>query len=167
MVVLGRIAAPFGVRGWVKIHPFADDPVAWCDMSRWWVGADGPNPEWSPRDLQGCREHGSGLVVHFAGIDDRTAADALKGRLVAAPRELLPQTGIDEYYWVDLVGLSVLNEAGARLGQVTGLIRAGAHEVLAVRDEDGQERLLPFVENVVKEVDRAGGAIRVVWERDW
>src|SRR5512147_2226541 len=129
MIVLGRIVAPYGVQGWVRIHPFADDPLAWCELPRLWLAADVPHPEWSPCDLDGCREHGGGLVVRFAGIDKRNAADRLKGMLVAAPRELLPQTGDDEYYWADLIGLGVLNEAGDPFGRVTGLIRAGTHEV--------------------------------------
>jgi 16S rRNA processing protein RimM len=167
MIVLGRIAAPFGVEGWVKVHPFADDPLAWCQMSRWWLAADAPRPNWSPWNLRGCREHGGGLIASFEGVDDRNAAEGLKGLLVAAPREVLPQTGEDEYYWADLIGLDVVNEAGDLFGRVTGLIRAGAHEVLTVRDEGGHERLLPFVETVVQEVDRASGVIRVIWQRDW
>ncbi len=168
MVVLGRVTAPFGVRGWVRIHPFADEPLAWCAMPRWWLAAESPQPDWVAFDLRDCREHSGALVASLVGIDDRAAALALKGRLVAAPREDLPVTADDEFYWVDLVGLAVVNEEGEPLGRVAELISTGAHEVLVVRDaQDGRERLLPFVETVVREVDRAGGRIRVSWQGDW
>jgi 16S rRNA processing protein RimM len=168
MVVLGRVTAPFGVRGWVRIHPFADEPQAWCSMERWWLGRDLPEPEWVAFDLRDCREHGGALIACLDGIDDRKAAESLKGRLVAAPREELPATGEGEYYWADLIGLAVANEEGQFLGRIAELIGTGAHEVLVVRGaEDGRERLLPFVETVVREVDRAGGQVRVSWQRDW
>jgi 16S rRNA processing protein RimM len=168
MVVLGRVTAPFGVRGWVRIHPFADDPGAWCAMPRWWLAEDIPAPRWIGFELRDCRQHGGGLVASLEGIDDRAAAEDLKGQLVAAPREELPATAENEYYWADLIGLAVVNDAGQTLGRVEDLIATGAHEVLVVRDvEDGRERLLPFVESVVREVDRAARLIRVCWQRDW
>ncbi len=167
MVVLGRVAAAFGVRGWVRIQPYGDDPLAWCQMRRWWVGRETDDPGWHTVDLVGCRGHGRSLLAHFDGVEDRTAAEALKGMLVAVPRDALPATGEDEFYWADLVGLDVVNGQGERLGRVTELVSAGAHEVLRVLSEDGTERLLPFVEQVVVEVDLENRVVRVAWEADW
>lgn len=167
MVVLGRITAPYGIRGWVRIHPFGDDPLVWCQMPRWWLGTEGPQPHWVTFDLQDCRGQGSALVARFEGVADRDAAEKLKGLLVGAPREALPQTREDEFYWADLMGLAVVNDEGEHLGRVADLISTGAHEVLCVRDETGGERLLPFVDAVVRKVDRTGGLIRVAWPRDW
>jgi 16S rRNA processing protein RimM len=167
MIVLGRIAAPYGIRGWVRVHPFADDPRAWCRLPRWWLGAAEPPQSWVPFDLAECREQGADLVAQFQGVEHRGAAEKLKGLLVAAPREALPSLEDGQYYWVDLIGLAVVNEDGEPLGRVAELISTGAHEVLAVRDETGHERLLPFVEPVVKEVNRSSGVIRVAWQPDW
>jgi 16S rRNA processing protein RimM len=169
MIVLGRVSAPFGVRGWVKVQVFGDDPQAWAQMPHWWLGAEeqAPDAAWQARDLAECRAHGRGLIAHFNGIEDRNAAEALAGLYVGAPREALPKTGNNEFYWADLIGLDVVNQSGERLGRVAELVRTGAHEVLDVRDEDGSQRLLPFVSAVIKQVDLAGRRIRVDWGRDW
>lgn len=168
MIVLGRIAAPYGIKGWVKLHPFGDDPAAWAEMPRWWLGKTPDAADWSPLTLNELRFHGKGLVAKFEGIDDRTAAEKLDGLYFAAPRADLPATEEDEFYWGDLIGLSVVNEAGESLGRVASLIEAGANQVLVVKNEaEERERLLPFVGDVVKDVAVADGRIRVAWEKDW
>lgn len=169
MIVLGRIAAPFGVRGWVRLQAFGDDPQAWGRMPQWWLAADEQTPDaaWQARPLAECRLHAKGLIVRFDGIEDRAAAEKLAGLYAGAPREALPETATNEYYWADLVGLDVVNLEGARLGRVAGLLRSGAHEVLELRDETGRQRLLPFVAAVVKGVDLAARQIRADWGDDW
>lgn len=174
MVVLGRVIAPYGVKGWVKLLPLGDDPLAWRKMPALWLAADADGAEWQRRELEDLKVHGKGLVAKFRGIDDRNAAEAIDGSYIAAPREDLPQTGQDEYYWADLIGLEVVNARGVRLGRVAELIETGASDVLVVRDDEGtaageamRERLLPFVAQVVREVDVPNRCIRVEWEADW
>lgn len=168
MIVLGRIVAPFGIQGWLKIHPFGDDPLSWRSMPNWWIctDPDAPAAEWTQRALRGCRAHGKGLVATLDGVSDRNAAEAIEGWYIGAPREALPKPAADEYYWGDLVGLSVLNEAGVSLGVVSGLISTGAHDVLEIQDGE-DERLIPFVAAYVLDVDLATRTIRVAWEKDW
>lgn len=168
MVVLGRIVAPYGVAGWVRVHPFGDDPESWRTMPRLWLGAAAETADWSPLALKGLRFHGKSLIAKFEGVDDRNAAEALGGQYVAAPRDALPKNAENEFYWADLVGLSVVNEAGESLGTVDNLIETGASPVLVVKDPDGLgEHLLPFVAAVVKDVALAEGRIRVAWQKDW
>lgn len=169
MLVLGRITAPFGVRGWVKVQIFGDDPASLTRMPFWWTCADesSAEPAWQVRRITESKVQGKGVVVRFEGIADRSAAERLSGLYVGAPREALPKIAKNEFYWADLVGLEVINQAGEALGKVVELVRSGAHEVLAVLDASGNRRLLPFVAAVVKEVDLVGGRIRVEWERDW
>lgn len=169
MIVLGRIAGAFGVQGWIKLQPFGDDPLSWRSMPQWWLSADdgADAPDWKPHALRACRSHGKGLVAALEGIADRDAAEALHGFYVGAPRAALPQTAADEYYWADLIGLAVENTSGEAFGTVSGLISTGAHDVLQVHDEAGEERLIPFVAAYVLEVDAAKGRIRVDWEKDW
>lgn len=172
MIVLGRIVAPFGVQGWVRIHPFGDDPASWKQMPRWWLSAadDAPETGWKPLTLSGFRLHGKGVVASFDEVPDRNAAEAIDGFYLGAPRSALPRPAQDEYYWGDLVGLDVVNESGVELGRVGGLLSTGAHDVLQVRETvDGKEneRLIPFVAAYVLDVDLAGRRIRVAWERDW
>jgi len=165
VVVLGRLADPYGIRGWLRLHPFGDDPLAWADMPVWWIGREGG--PWREVGLKGLKAHGDGIVVLLDEVPDRTAAEALKGTLVGAPRDMLPPPADDEFYWGDLVGLVVVNEADETLGTVAGLIETGANDVLRVVAGDGTERLLPFVEAVVLAVEKEAGRIRVAWGSDW
>ena len=165
IIVLGKLVEPYGIRGWIRLHPFGDDPLVWAEMPVWWVGQEGG--PWRETALKGLRSHGDGVVVLLDGVADRNAAEALKGALVGAPRGALPATGKDEFYWADLLGLDVLNTTGEQLGRVAGLIETGANDVLRVVTTDGAERLLPFVDAVVVAVDREAGCIRVEWGSDW
>jgi len=165
IVVLGRLADPYGIRGWLRLYPFGDDPLAWAEMPVWWIAREGE--PWRECRLKGLKAHANGVVVLLEGIEDRSAAEAAKGLLVGAPREALPVTDEDEFYWADLVGLEVVNAADERLGKVAGLIETGANAVLRVVGEDGTERLLPFVSAVVLAVEKEAGLIRVEWGSDW
>lgn len=167
-IVLGKIVGAYGVQGWVRVHPFADDPAAWGRMKSWWLGReDVPADTWREVGVHRCRTQGDALVAQLDGVADRNAAEALKGVLLGAPREALPATGEDEYYWADLVGLEVVNGRGESLGRVRELIESGASDVLVVVSGDGTERLLPFVDAVVRKVDIGAGRIGVEWEADW
>jgi 16S rRNA processing protein RimM len=168
MIVLGRIVAPFGIQGWVRISPYGDDPLTWADMPQWWMAQDpdAPAAEWKPVALRDCKEHGGGLIALFEAHQDRNLAESLKGWYVGAPRNVLPATGDNEYYWADLTGLSVENVDGEQLGKVAGLLSTGAHEVLRVVDGD-TERLIPFVAAYALDVNLDQGLIRVDWQKDW
>lgn len=166
---MGRIVAPFGVQGWVKIQPLGDDPLSWRKMSQWWVGK---NPEslrsedWRVVRFSGLRAHGKGVVAVLDGVSDRTAAEEFSGCYIAAPREALPAPGKDEFYWADLIGLRVVGQGGVDLGVVRQLIDTGAHAVLEV-DGGDQERLIPFVAEFILSVDLAKGEIHADWGLDW
>jgi 16S rRNA processing protein RimM len=171
MIVLGRITAPYGVKGWVRLHPFGDDPASWADIDRWWLGSDDRDfSAWRAYPLQSLRMHGKGWVAKLLGVEDRDGAEAMVGQYVGAPRAALPRTEPDEFYWADLIGLEVVNAGGQSLGRVAEMIESGAHAVMVVVEGDGErriERLLPFVGHVVKDVDVPAGVLRVDWERDW
>lgn len=168
MIVLGRIVAPFGVKGWLKIHPFGDDPLSWRTMPHWWLAPtdETSSRQWIQYGLRDCQAHGKGLIVSLDGIADRAAAEAINGWYVAAPRDALPHPADGEYYWDDIMGMNVHNEAGESLGKVTGLLSTGAHDVLQVQDGD-TERLIPFVAAYIVDVDLAARTIRAAWQKDW
>jgi 16S rRNA processing protein RimM len=176
MVVLGRIGEPYGVRGWVRLFAYGDNPEDWAGADSWWLAHEANASDWQEHGILDCKWHGEGLVALLDGVKDRTAAEKLKGILVALPRSLMPPTEDDEYYWGDLIGLTVINSAGETLGQVKNLIETGANDVMEVvatqpADTDSKPetitRLLPFVGSVVLEVDLAAGTIRVEWGLDW
>lgn len=168
MIVLGRVVAPFGVQGWLRVHAFGDDPEAWKQMHQLWLSddAEAPAERWVVHELAGLRRHGDGIVAKLSGIDNRDASEALGSCFIGAPRDALPVPKQDEYYWADLVGLDVVNLLDQSLGRVESLIETGANQVLVARDGE-RERLLPFVAQVVKEVDVPGRRIRVDWGSDW
>jgi 16S rRNA processing protein RimM len=169
MIVMGRIVAPFGIHGWLKIQPLGDDPLSWRTMPQWWIGRlpDSQRSEdWRPLAPRGLRVHGKGVVAALESVDSRTAAEEVAGWFIAAPREALPKPAKDEYYWTDLIGLRVTGNGGVALGKVSKLLETGAHAVLEIEDGDTQ-RLIPFVAVFIQDVDLSAGEIRVEWEADW
>lgn len=166
-VVLGRVTGPYGLHGWVKIHFFGDDVAALADMPCWWLSRDAESAVWHPQALRQLKPHGKGWIAKFDQVDDRNASEALDGFYIAAPRDALPNTAKNEYYWADLQGLQVRNVQGEGLGVVVDLMSCGAHDVLCVRGDAGHERLLPFVDHVVKEVDQIKREVLVDWGVDW
>lgn len=167
-IVLGKIVGPYGVRGAVRVHPFADDPLAWGRLPCWWLAREGDVPgAWREVRLLRAKLHGESLIAELDGVADRSAAEAMQGVLVAVPREALPPAGSNEYYWADLIGLAVVNMQDQALGKVLGLIETPANDVLRVGDGVAAERLLPFVDAVVRDVDIAARRVRVDWGLDW
>ena len=161
---MGRIVAPYGVKGWVRVEPYSAVADSLRAYPTWWVGR---NEDWRELKVAQCvLQHGASLVARFEDCVERDAALALQGSEIAVEREALPQNADNEFYWADLVGLAVVNMRDERLGAVVGLFDNGAHPVMRIV-EGGTERLLPFVEQVVRQVDLAEGRIRVEWELDW
>ncbi len=164
MVIMGRIAAAQGIRGWVKIQPYTEYVDSLLDYRTWWIGHEhGP---WRKVDVERCEVHNKTLAAQFPDCPDRNSAERLKGLLIAVPRNNLPQRPSDEYYWSDLIGLAVVNESGTPLGTVAGLLETGANQVLSVKG-DHVEILIPFVASAIKEVDLKNRLIRVDWAADY
>lgn len=162
MVVMGRIATPYGVRGWVNILPDTEYLDSLFDYPVWWINtANG----WQEYPVEEAKVHSDHLVAKLQGIADRDLAFALKGKLIAVPREQLPEPEADEYYWSDLVGLEVSNTQGVAFGKIAGLFETGANDVMVVKGE--RERLIPFIDQVVLEVDLAARKILVDWDADF
>ena len=121
--------------------------------------------EWQVVEAE-ARAHHGGFVGRLANVSDRNAAALLTGAEIGVERAVLPVPDADEYYWRDLTGLNVRNLGGESLGHVARVLPTPVHDVLVV-DDAGRERLIPFVRNVVPEVDVAAGCIVVDWQRDW
>ena len=147
------------------MFPFGDDPQSWAAVPKWWVAREGE--PWRECGLKGLKIQGKGWVVALDCIPDRSTAESMKGVLVGLPRDVLPATKTDEFYWSELIGLQVINAQGEVLGRVDGLLETGANSVLRVIADDKTERLLPFVASVVLNVERDDGLIRVEWGSDW
>lgn len=173
-IEVGRIADAWGIKGWFKVLPHSADPQALFSSKRWYLQPS----EKGAKTFSGtvllrvreAREHSDVVVASAQEIDDRNAAEALKGARVFVPRSSFPTAAEDEYYWVDLLGLDVVNREGAVLGTVRDLMSTGPQTVLVVAwEQDGkpQERLIPFVSAYVDGVDLPARRITVDWSADF
>lgn len=161
---MGRVSAPFGIKGWIKIQPFTATTDSLAAYDKWWLGGDG---EWQEHEVDRAQAQGNSLVAKLKACDDRNEAVLFKGRQVAVPREALPRAATNEFYWADLIGLRVINDEAQDLGEVNRILETGANEVLVVQGEGGQERLIPFIAGAIRQVDLAAGVIRVDWGADY
>ena len=166
MVVLGRIIGPHGIRGQIKVIPFTEYIDGLMEYSLWYLSRDEEN--WQIVHPASFFVHDKLLVVTLTEYSNRTNASELKGLLVAVPRGQLPrlsENGEDGYYWTDLIGISIVNVQGEVLGTVAGLFETGANDVLRVRLPDSdKEELIPFVDQVIKQVDLESRQIIADWE---
>lgn len=159
---MGRVAAPFGIKGWVKVQPFSDDPGTLMDFESWRIGRGAEHTHYSVETVQ---EHGKAMVAKLVGVDDRDKAYALRGMEISVARSSLSPPADDEYYWSDLIGLTAVNREGIELGKVDSLMETGAHDLLVITGK--REYLIPFVGQFVGKVDVAGGQIEVDWGEDY
>ena len=165
-VPVGKISGAFGVKGWVKVFSFTDPRSNVLSYSPLFISRRG---EWVEVKVTGGRTQGKGVVMGLENVTDRDHVLPLIGAELAIKRTQLKPTGKDEFYWSELVGLTVVNLQDQVLGQVDHILETGAHDVLAVK-EDGknEERLIPFVmDEFVKLVDLDNKIIRVDWGVDY
>jgi 16S rRNA processing protein RimM len=163
MLVMGRIAGPYGVKGWVHVTAFTELPDGLLDYTPWYLAVNG---DWREIEVLAARAHGKGLVAQLADCADRDAAMALTGTDIGVWRSQLPTAGENEYYWYDLIGMQVITRGGQVLGTVDHLMETGANDVLVIRG--AREVLVPFViGQVVETVDLDQRVIRVDWDPDY
>lgn len=163
-VLVGRMHGAFGVRGEIKLESFTDPKPSVLRYQPWTLR----DAQGNERTLDGARgrETAKGVVATLPGVDDRDAAEALRGTEVWVPRSALPAPQPGEYYWVDLEGLRVVNLDGVAFGTVSHLFSTGANDVVVVQGE--RERMLPFLQpDVVRSVDFDAGLVTVDWDADF
>jgi 16S rRNA processing protein RimM len=161
--VVGRVGAPYGVRGWSHLWSYTDPPEGLLRYSRLEAERRGQRRVLQIAD---SRMQGERVLVRFAGVDDRDAAAKLTGFELSVPRAALEPVPPGSWYWHDLVGLAVVTVDGTPLGRVGHLIETGVHDVLVVRGE--RERLIPFAQpQIVKRVDLEAGRIEVDWDAEY
>lgn len=173
-VEVGRILDAWGVKGWFKVLPYSADPEALFSSKRWFLQPS----EKGAKTFSGvaklaiieAKNHSDTVVACAREIDDRNAADALRGARIFISRASFPTAEPDEYYWVDLIGLEVVNREGVALGVVRELLSTGAQTVLVLEyQQNGKllERMIPFVSVYIDKVDLPGRLIVVDWQADF
>ena len=175
-VAVGRVSGAFGVKGWIKVQPFSLHADALFANTTWWLKSSTPRPQPLPTSLRvlNLREQGDQLVAQVEGVVERNGAEGLRGVTLYVSRSSFPQTDdANEFYWVDLIGLKVLNRDGTPLGEVVDLIDTGPHCVLRIappgldKPLPSQELLIPFLSQYGCDVDLTARQITVDWDAAW
>nr|WP_315203207.1 ribosome maturation factor RimM [uncultured Albidiferax sp.] len=178
-IEVGRIGDAWGIKGWFKVVSHSAAPEALFSSKRWFLQPT----ERGAKTFAGtkllrvieAKEHSGGVVAQAHEVVGRDAAEALRGSRIFVARTSFPSVSTDEYYWVDLIGLNVVNREGLALGQVKELLSTGAQTVLVIAyqeaDEAGVlqtlERMVPFVAVYVDKVDLPARLITVDWQPDY
>jgi 16S rRNA processing protein RimM len=173
-IEVGRILDAWGIKGWFKVLPYSASPEALFSSRRWFLlpSEKGPKAFAGPvrLDIKEAKEHSDSVVALAQEVPDRDTAEALRGARIFVARSSFPTPDQDEYYWVDLIGLLVINREDVVLGHVRELLSTGPQTVLVIAyEQDGKpaERMIPFVSAYVDHVDLPGRRIRVDWQPDY
>ena len=173
-IEVGRIADAWGIKGWFKVLPHSADPEALFSSKRWFLLPSERGAKTfsgvAKLEIIEAKIHSNTVVASAREVNDRTAAEALRGVRIFVSRSSFPTAEKDEYYWVDLIGLNVVNREGVALGTVKELLSTGAQTVLVMEyEQDGKthERMIPFVSVYVDDVDLPGRRILVDWQPDF
>jgi 16S rRNA processing protein RimM len=173
-VEVGRIADAWGVKGWFKVLTYSAHPEALFSSKEWFLLPTEKGPQVFSGvvslSIQESKVHSDTVVANAIGLDDRNAAEALRGSRIFIARSCFPAAATDEYYWVDLIGLDVVNRQDESLGIVRELLSTGPQTVLVIEYlQDGKllERMIPFVSVYIDEVSLPSRRIRVDWQLDY
>ena len=173
-VEVGRIADAWGIKGWFKVLSHSASPEALFSSKRWYLQPTERGAKTFSGTLllrvREAKEHSGTVVASAQEVDDRDTAEALKGARIFVARSSFPTPDNDEYYWVDLIGLEVVNREGLALGSVRELLSTGLQTVLVIEYfEHGKtlERMIPFVSAYVDSVDLPARRITVDWQVDY
>ncbi|MBB3101676.1 ribosome maturation factor RimM [Azomonas macrocytogenes] len=168
LLILGKIVSVHGVRGEVKVYSYTDPIDNLLDYRHWTLRR---GEEVRQVELLQGRLQGNILVARLKGLEDREEARSYADFEIYLPKQQLPVLEDGEYYWYQLEGLKVTNQAGELLGKVHHLLETGANDVLVVRpcedSLDDRERLLPYIDHCVLSIDLAAGEMSVDWDSDF
>ena len=179
LIELGAISEAQGLQGQVKIRPHSSDPVALLSSKSVWlsliprrdagVSISQVQATLTQYKVKSAKMHSGNVVMALDGVSDRDQALVLKGSRVLVARDAFPKTESDSYYWVDLIGCNAINLQDEVLGEVIDVTENGAHGVIAIGDATAKavKYLVPFVKEVVQNVDLPNKTIRLDWQSDW
>lgn len=173
-IEVGRILDAWGIKGWFKVLPYSASPEALFSSKRWFLLPSEKGAKTFTGSvklsIKEAKDHSDSVVASAHEVPDRDAAEALRGARIFVARSSFPTPDKDEYYWIDLIGLEVVNREGVALGTVSELMSTGPQTVLVVAYEhEGKpaERMIPFVSAYVDAVDLPTRRITVDWQPDY
>ncbi len=166
LVVLGLIGGHHGVRGGLKVRSYTRPAEQIFEYPVWKIGRSGES-DWKTIEVSAVRQTGKYLIARLNGYPDRETSESLIGCDIAIDRSRLEALEDGEFYWMDLIGLLVINRQNVELGKLTGMLETGANDVAVVTSGDNIERLLPWVPEVINKVDLEVGLLTVDWDASY
>ncbi len=182
-IELGKIVGVWGIQGWVKVHSYTRNRQDVGQYSNWLLtnGSKSTGKESRSRSavsiasdkvhtVEQCRLQGQSVVAKLAGIDDRNVAQTLIGQKIFIDASQLAPLPENEFYWFQLIGLNVVTVDGHELGVVDSMLETGANDVFVVKQtQDGAvvERLIPYIDSVVADIDIQSKSLTVDWDKDY
>lgn len=164
LIIVGQIGGVHGVKGAIRVFSFTEPKTQLLEYKPWFVEKQG---QWETLAYHSAHWHGESLLVQFENINDRDKAQALTNKKIAVKRHCLPPLAPSEYYWIDLIGLSVYTREGVFLGLVENLMETGANDVLIVKD-GSRSRLIPYLLNqYIDSIDLSKKQIIVDWDPEF
>ncbi len=179
LIELGAVSEAQGLQGQVKVRPHSTEPVALLSSKAVWlsliprrdagVSASVEQASLTQYKVKSAKMHSGNVVMALEGVSDRDQALALKGARILLARDEFPKADPDSYYWVDLIGCSAVNLQNEELGEVIDITENGAHGVIVIGDASSKaiKQLVPFVKEVVQNVDLANKKMTLDWQSDW
>lgn len=162
MIIVGCLGTSHGVNGWMKITSYTDPDTNLLDYNPWYFKTHGV---YTAIKVLEKRIQGPYLVAKLEGCDNREVAKTWTGREISVSRSTLPPCSDNEFYWSDLEGLQLLDNAGNVLGTLESLMATGSNDVMLVSGEKTLQ--IPFImHEVVKNVNFDKGTITVDWQHD-
>ncbi|EMT0557716.1 ribosome maturation factor RimM [Providencia stuartii] len=166
-IVLGKLGAAYGIRGWLKVFSSTEHAESIFDYQPWFIQRSG---QWQHIELEDWKHHNKDIILKLKGVDDRDAATLLTNFEIVVDSAQLPELDNNEYYWKDLIGCQVVTLQGYNLGTITDMMETGSNDVIVIKanlkDAFGiKERLVPFLDGqVIKKVDLKSKLIEVDWD---
>lgn len=164
LITVGKLGKVYGLKGWLRLISYTQPQANVFDYAPWYLYQ---RQQWQPCEMAAHQRHAGGWIVKLAGCDDRDQASQLVNAHIGVPKASLPACAPDEFYWHDLIGLRVENTQGQQLGTITDFIETGANDVMVVTDPtQSHEQWVPYVKDVIVNVDLAKGCLHVDWDKD-
>jgi 16S rRNA processing protein RimM len=165
LIIVGRLGRAHGVRGWLHLNSYTTPKENLQQLRPWQIEKDG---RWQVIEPETILQHCQKPIVKLPHCDDRDTAADFTNCPIAILRSQLPKPNINEYYWSDLEGLTVINRNNIKLGKIINLFSTGANDVMTVEEIDAlgkkQQRLIPYIKHVIDEVNLQEKVIRVDWD---